>query len=1054
MKTGQNPLVLSLSRNESRSASHAWFDRLAMSGGVALSTLLLLLLLSGRDAAHGAALASDNAVTFSLMAPAARTVVVRGSWNQMGQPVTCVKGADGRWTGSARLSAGTYNYIFVVNDVEWMIDPDNADLVDDGMGGFLSVVKAGAAAGAATPATPAATPAPAPVAPSNGAVFSVPAPGAGKVEVLGSWDGWSTPTACTLGADGKWTASINLAPGTYEYKFRQDGDWEKLNVDNRKVTIGADGRAVADAAAAPAASPAPAVAAPARGDGVAFSIEAAGVRLVEVMGSWNGWSAPTVCTLGADGKWTATIKLAPGTYDYKFRADGDWDKLNTDNRKITVGADGRAVEAGAQSTAAAASGATTVGAVAVPPGVDFTQTMAVMSADGQQVIFGYADPFAGKVQVGGEFNSWTPDKLPLTKNADGVWVGAITVKEGRYKWKFVVDGQWESGDDHRLTIIRNKSGALEILPDAPTFNTPYNSRIYFSGRFYGQAVLRNVPDGENADTGRTRFAPMEYNMMPRMIFTAGDKVTGMMEVDINQTEGRFQTNFSSGWVEMREPFGTLSLFRRHRITEFNDPLRSLDRFRDTLDDEIYFTNEERPASHRFGRKFDQVRRFTNDAGNNYTYRGWQGLVGELNLGRWKFQALGADNVIGAEDLWGARATWQSKWVRVGTSYVRHSVARGLTAERGYAGGDIRQTSPFTDTTGGHVVYPGTNDHYSYDALTVFEPNGPNREHWWSGDVRVGSDTRNLFVQLQGRDKDWSFVASENGDGLRPNGSANFSGADNYLNAGEYLLGGREDELTAYFGAVFFPTPRLGLELSDRIDDGTALTLNANRQLVSLQPSANTVTGRGRYLGEKFQYGIEISRRTVTDFPNGYVQADFDNYDFADVRVAGASDLLQFKQDLSFKLGRWFMDGGHRFRRYNVLAGTLESNELRGHLGYQLSPRLSLVLSGRMKAYSPPNITALTNQPNRPQRFYSWGFRALYNLTKHVRINFGYGVNFENDEDVEEGQLFFLRDALARSRRGPAAYGGPVISHTLDQVINAERILSNEQRLELNVDARF
>lgn len=674
----------------------------------------------------------------------------------------------------------------------------------------------------------------------------------------------------------------------------------------------------------------------------------------------------------------------------------------------------------------------------------------------EKVLFYYADPFANKVQIGSDFNGWDPSKTTLVHNADGSWTAAAAIREGRYGWKWVIDGQWENGDNHKLIVMRGKTGRLEVMPEQPTFNSPYNSRIYFSGRFYGQGVFRVVPDGEKTDTGRVRFAPVEYNLQPRLAFTAGDKVTGYMEVDVNAQEGRAQTNFSEGEALLTEDKGRLMLFRRRRIAEFTNPMRSLDFARNTLDDAVYFTTEERPRNQWFGRQFDLVRRYSSDDGQDNLLNGWQGAMGELNLGNWNTTLIAGDQLRNNENLWAARTQWTSNYFRVGATYVLNELARGLRASRQLYNDDneaVNQNSSFSEPNGGRFFNPGTGTMFEYDSIVLMSPNGHNREQWWGTDIRVGTQRLYGFAELEGRSKEWAFLAYENGDGLRPDGGAHYFDGT-HVNGGEWVFGGREHELTTSLGVVYFPIPKLGLELGYRLDDGTRLTMDKYGRVVEYRPSFNTWNFRGRYTDERFQYGIEALRRTTGDFPLASFPTALDNYDFSDVQLFGVTDALYFKQDLAVRLSRWSIEGGHRFRRYNIFQSTLESNELRGLLGFDLTKRVNLSLSGRVKSYSMPNDPFLTLRPGRSIRFYSTGARATYAISKYVNIEFGLGVNPRSDEDIEEGQLFFLREGLSRARRGPPSYGGAVISHTLDQVVEAERILSDERRMELNINAKF
>ena len=52
------------------------------------------------------------------------------------------------------------------------------------------------------------------------------APNANKVFLGGTFNNWNNhSTPMKKGKDGNWTASLDLAPGHYEYKFAVDDKW-------------------------------------------------------------------------------------------------------------------------------------------------------------------------------------------------------------------------------------------------------------------------------------------------------------------------------------------------------------------------------------------------------------------------------------------------------------------------------------------------------------------------------------------------------------------------------------------------------------------------------------------------------------------------------------------------------------------------------------------------------------------------------------------------------------------------------------------------------------
>jgi 1,4-alpha-glucan branching enzyme len=56
--------------------------------------------------------------------------------------------------------------------------------------------------------------------------FSFFAPEAQSVELVGSFTNWeNNPIALKKSKDGNWKATVALEPGTYEYRFKVDGQW-------------------------------------------------------------------------------------------------------------------------------------------------------------------------------------------------------------------------------------------------------------------------------------------------------------------------------------------------------------------------------------------------------------------------------------------------------------------------------------------------------------------------------------------------------------------------------------------------------------------------------------------------------------------------------------------------------------------------------------------------------------------------------------------------------------------------------------------------------------
>jgi 1,4-alpha-glucan branching enzyme len=58
-------------------------------------------------------------------------------------------------------------------------------------------------------------------------------------------------------------------------------------------------------------------------------------------------------------------------------------------------------------------------------------------------LFTLEAPAAKCVQIAGDFNSWEPSGNEM-EFANGVWRAMISLAPGRYRYRYVVDGDWRA----------------------------------------------------------------------------------------------------------------------------------------------------------------------------------------------------------------------------------------------------------------------------------------------------------------------------------------------------------------------------------------------------------------------------------------------------------------------------------------------------------------------------------------------------------------------------------------------------------------------------------
>ena len=80
------------------------------------------------------------------------------------------------------------------------------------------------------------------------------------------------------------------------------------------------------------------------------------------------------------------------------------------------------------------------------------------------VVFVTLYPRAKSVQIAGDFNNWQPSKTKLEKVGDGgVWQTKLHLPPGKYRYRLVVDGQWQQDPYNELTESNPFGGHNSIV---------------------------------------------------------------------------------------------------------------------------------------------------------------------------------------------------------------------------------------------------------------------------------------------------------------------------------------------------------------------------------------------------------------------------------------------------------------------------------------------------------------------------------------------------------------------------------------------------------------
>ncbi len=214
-----------------------------------------------------------------------KNVVVAGSFNYWNEKeLKMLKTASG-WRLDLFLAEGTHTYKFIT-DEDWILDPENKNVRDDGMGNFNSVIGLGASVNFIL----------------NG--YS----DAKKVILSGSFNNWNTGELIMEKITDGWQIPYVLAPGNYEYKFIVDGIWITDPGNPYKTGVIEIPNSVK-----------------VTNSNYTFTLkEFPDAKQVLLSGSFNNWAEPGYVMLRSDAGWVFPVYLSFGKHLYKYVVDGKW----------------------------------------------------------------------------------------------------------------------------------------------------------------------------------------------------------------------------------------------------------------------------------------------------------------------------------------------------------------------------------------------------------------------------------------------------------------------------------------------------------------------------------------------------------------------------------------------------------------------------------------------------------------------------------------------------------------------------------------------------------
>jgi 1,4-alpha-glucan branching enzyme len=80
----------------------------------------------------------------------------------------------------------------------------------------------------------------------------------------------------------------------------------------------------------------------------------------------------------------------------------------------------------------------------------------------KRIPFEFLAPEAKEVYLAGDFNNWDFSVHPMKKDKKGKWKITLSLKPGRYEYRFLIDGRWEN-DSKCSSCVPNEFGSQNCV---------------------------------------------------------------------------------------------------------------------------------------------------------------------------------------------------------------------------------------------------------------------------------------------------------------------------------------------------------------------------------------------------------------------------------------------------------------------------------------------------------------------------------------------------------------------------------------------------------------
>ena len=199
------------------------------------------------------------------------------------------------------------------------------------------------------------------------------------------------------------------------------------------------------------------------------------------------------------------------------------------------------------------------------------------------IVFEYKDQNAESVFIVGSMNDWNTSSLPMQRDEDGTWKIQLKLEYGEYRYKFMVDGNWQVdpsnsrmeddgyGGSNSVVYFSGRSSLKKNFEESLGVKSSLNPKVLFKGYYFSKNIfIKNK--GE-----RFMLDKPEHDINFGINIKFNSEFEGYSILNINNNKEntemwRTHLNYKRSYLKLNTDYVKITAFDNIGIVKFDNPL--------------------------------------------------------------------------------------------------------------------------------------------------------------------------------------------------------------------------------------------------------------------------------------------------------------------------------------------------------------------------------------------------------------------------------------------------------------------------------------------------